>query len=251
MSSLWKRLFGLPRGGAHAPGMLGGFVDSLLQGFENRRVALADEPHGPGADAEALFADLYEKEAPRLREAITLYEAGLSSRGQQELAARADELIRRVLVPAYARLAAAFTRRERNDFYLVPEAWHQLERTGWAVAGILVGVFVIWAPFIPLWEKEWILPFALAGLFYPNLRRYFALRRYQAQLNWLVARADHELWRLELAQLTGSMAAAAGGEEGEAVQAEEGPPLGQRLAQGPGPEAASRPRGRRAKEGGG
>src|SRR5262245_2345964 len=193
MSTLWKRLFGLPRGGAPTSGMLGGFVDSLLQAFENRRAALADDPHGPG-DAQALFADLYEKEAPRLREAVALYEASLPAGGQQVLAARADELMRRVVVPAYARLASPFTRRERNDFYLVPDAWHMLERAGWAAAGILVGLFVIWAPFIPLWDKEWILPFAAAGLFYPNLRRYFALRRYQAELNRLVARADQELW---------------------------------------------------------
>jgi hypothetical protein len=37
---------------------------------------------------------------------------------------------------------------------------------------------------------------------FPELRRYFALRRYQAELNWLVAHADDEIWRMEMAFLT-------------------------------------------------
>lgn len=65
-----------------------------------------------------------------------------------------------------------------------------------------LGGFVVWAPFIPLWEKEWVLPFVVLGLLFPNIRRYFALRRYQSELNGIVAHADDEIRRAELAQFT-------------------------------------------------
>jgi hypothetical protein len=60
---------------------------------------------------------------------------------------------------------------------------------------------VIWAPFIPIWEKEWIIPFMLAGLFFPNIRKYLSLRKYERELNQLVARADRELGRIDIAYL--------------------------------------------------
>jgi hypothetical protein len=85
------------------------------------------------------------------------------------------------------RFARRFTPRERNDFYLAPEPLHGLERLGFTVAGMAIGAFAVWAPFIPLWQKEWVLPFAVAGL---DSRASGAtcLRRYQADLNGLVAR---------------------------------------------------------------
>ncbi|MBI2877702.1 MAG: hypothetical protein HYY20_12555 [Candidatus Tectomicrobia bacterium] len=66
-----------------------------------------------------------------------------------------------------------------------------------------------WAPFIPLWSKEWILPFAVAGLFIPNLRRYLAFWRYESELNQLVVRANREIERIGLAYLTSGEALSA------------------------------------------
>jgi hypothetical protein len=60
----------------------------------------------------------------------------------------------------------------------------------------------VWAPFIPVWEKEWVLPFALGGLLFPEIRRWAALRRYQRQLNDVVARTDAEIARVDLDLLT-------------------------------------------------
>jgi hypothetical protein len=189
---------------ARVGGMLDGFVGSLLQTFENFRPGLSDEAVKDGERAtQAFFLAQYEKEVPRLRDTIRLVEIGVSEETRQDAFARVDELIRTVVVPAYARLASRFTVRERNDFYLAPEPLHGLERLGWGFAGIALGAFAVWAPFIPLWEKEWVLPFAIAGLFLPNIRRYLALRRYQSELNALVARADDEIWRMDLAYMTG------------------------------------------------
>ena len=196
--------------GPRAP-MLGGLVDSLLQTFENCRVGLSDQTVNRGETVvHDYFLELYEKESGRFAETVRLFEAGLPASAQQQILARVDELARKVVLPAYARLATRFTVRERNDFYLLPEPLHGLERFAWGVAGMGLGGFAVWAPFIPIWEKEWILPFVVVGLLFPNIRRYFALRRYQSELNGIVAHADDEIRRAELAQLTsGDVASAA------------------------------------------
>jgi hypothetical protein len=202
------RVMGLE--GAPPKRMLDGFVDSLLQTFENCRPGLSEETIAAGG-AEAFFVDLYEKEIPRLRELIRRSQTHLSETERDELFRRVDERVRKVVLPGYARLTSAFTRRERNDFYLAPEALHGAERLGWGVAGLLLGGFVVAAPFIPIWSKEWVIVFATGGLLFPNLRRVFALRRYQSELNQLVTRADDEIWRMDLALMTAA-AARDGGE---------------------------------------
>jgi hypothetical protein len=131
-----------------------------------------------------------------------------------------DERVRKVVVPAYARLAAPLTVRERNDFYLAPAGLHGLERLASAAAGMLLGGFIVWAPFIPIWSKELILVAGVGGLVFPELRRLLALRRYQAELNKMVSRADADVARLELALMTGEVAHLVAGDlpaaEGEA-----------------------------------
>lgn len=204
MSGIFKRFVRLLGVGSPAPARtLDGFVDNLLQTFENCRAGLADGTLADDpATVHAFFLDLYLKEAPRLREAIALQDPTEPAPAREALFAKVDELLRKVVIPAYARTAAPFTLRERNDFYLAPDAWHGAERLGWGVAGCVLGAFVVWAPFIPLWSKEWVLVFALGGLLFPNLRRFFALRRYESDLNRIVARADDEIWRMSFAAMT-------------------------------------------------
>jgi hypothetical protein len=197
------RLMGLER--APPKRMLDGFVDSLLQTFENCRPGLSEKTIAEGG-AEAFFVDLYEKEVPRLREQIRASQTHLSESERDELFRRVDERVRKVVLPGYARLTSRFTTRERNDFYLAPEAFHGAERLGWGVAGLALGGFVVAAPFIPLWSKEWVLVFATGGLLFPNIRRVFALRRYEAELNELVTRTDDEIWRMDLALMTAAAA---------------------------------------------
>jgi hypothetical protein len=206
--SRFLRVMGLK--GAPPKRMLDGFVDSLLQTFENCRPGLSEETIAAGG-AEGFFVDLYEKEVPRLREMTRRSQTHLTEAERDELFRRVDERVRKVVLPGYARLTSAFTTRERNDFYLAPEAFHGAERLGWGVAGLLLGGFVVAAPFIPLWSKEWVLVFATGGLLFPNIRRVFALRRYEAELNQLVTRTDDEIWRMDLALIT----AAAARERGE------------------------------------
>ena len=192
---------------------LGGFFDGLLQTFENCRAGLSDaQVKAGGADVERFLVALYEREAPRLHDAVALHGAHLTGEARQRLQQEVDERVRKVLIPAYARLAAPLTVRERNDFYLAPPGLHGLERLGTTVAGMLLGAFIVWAPFIPIWSKELILVFGLGGLVFPELRRLLGLRRYQKELNRLVARTDADVARLELALLTGEVAQRTAGE---------------------------------------
>jgi hypothetical protein len=229
--------------------MLDGFVDSLLQTFENCRPGLSEATIAKGG-AEAFFIDLYEKEVPRLRELVRRSATHLSDGEREELFRRVDERVRKVVLPGYARLTSTFTTRERNDFYLAPEAFHGAERLGWGVAGLLLGGFVVAAPFIPLWSKEWVFVFATGGLLFPNIRRVVALRRYEAELNQLVIRTDDEIWRMDLALMT----AAAAREGGEAMalpaSSSEPSPLAARLLEPTAPEAGTGRRPEKTREGG-
>ncbi len=225
---------------------LEGFVDSLLQTFENSRAGITTEMLERG-EVEDFLLGLYQNEVRSLREKIA-HLPHLSSLEQQELFERVDERIRKVVVPAYARLASSFTPRERNDFYLAPESLHAVERLGWAVLGLLLGAFVVWAPFIPLWSKEWVLVFGVGGFVFPSLRRYLALRRYEGQLNDLVGRTDDEIWRLDLGYLTSAW------ERGSSSAAPEAAPAPTASGQSAEPSDASGPAGlpapgRGAKEG--
>jgi hypothetical protein len=189
--------------------VLEGFADSLLQSFENYRAGLTGEMLlGPESKLADYFLELYQKEAGRLPSVVELACAHLAKPARQDLLRKTDDLIRKVVIPAYARLTQRFTLRERNDFYLTAEGLHGVERLGWAVAGIALGSFVVWAPFIPLWSKEWVLVFALGGLVFPNIRRVLALRRYVSELNGLVGRTDDEIWRLDLGYMTSEQGAA-------------------------------------------
>ena len=192
---------------------LDGFVDNLLQGFENCRPGLADRILEADAEGAArFFLDLYEKEKPRLLETIRSEEPHLTDEARAEYVRRVDDLIRNVVIPAYLRVALRFTARERNHFFLAPEPWHGLERVGWAVGGIGLALLCIEIQWIPIWSKLWVIPFCLAGLAYPTLRSTLALRAYEADLNGIVSRADAEIARIDTAYLTSGEALASRGE---------------------------------------
>ena len=67
--------------GSKAPArrMLDGFVDSLLQTFENSRAGLTDEMLRAGS-IEGFFLDLYEKDVPRLPTSVPLKSRRRTSR---------------------------------------------------------------------------------------------------------------------------------------------------------------------------
>ncbi|MFO0725600.1 MAG: hypothetical protein U1E65_17585 [Myxococcota bacterium] len=181
---------------------LGRFLDQLLQAFEDRRPGLPAATLAAGEEpVKRFFEEAYDAERARLRELMKEQAPHLSDEAREKLYAEVDKLVSTMVIPAYVRTTAKFTPKERNDFYLAPEGLHGLERAGWGLAGIMVGIFVILAPFIPLWSKEWIGVFMMMGLFFPNLRSYLSLRKYERDLNELVARGEREAQRIDRAYL--------------------------------------------------
>lgn len=204
MSSLLGRAFQAYRpASARVPGPLDGFVDSLVQKLENCRPGLADDLLAKGPPEVEAWADsLYAEEVPRLRDAIRTEEPHLTREAREELFRKVDDLVRKVVLPGWVRLASRFTPRERNGFYGLAEPLHGVERALWALLGMGLGFLVVWAPFIPVWSKEWVLPFTLGGLVFPELRRWFSFRTYERELNEVVSRSDREIARIDLAYLT-------------------------------------------------
>jgi hypothetical protein len=177
----------------------GDLIDSLLQSFENCRPGLSDEKiHGSNEEVSQFFLDIYEKERSRLINTIKVQESFMSNETREKFFAEIDSMVRSIVIPAYVRLVKSYTPRERNDFYLVPPRLHFLERFGWAIGGMLLGAFVVWAPFVPIWSKEWILPFTIIGLVFPNVRKIFSIKRYEADLNRMVGKAEAEIDRIEM-----------------------------------------------------
>jgi hypothetical protein len=201
VATLIRRLGRLLTGGRAPARMLDGFVDSLIQTFENCRPGVSDDALRSPVSVEEFFARLYEKEKPRLADLVALQYAHLSAPQRQDLVDKIDSRIVGVVIPAYARVAGRFTIRERNDFYLAPAAWHAAERIGFSALGTLLGALVVASP-IPLTAKEWVLFFALGGLVFPDLRRVFAWKRYESDLNDVVGRMDDEIFRMDLELLT-------------------------------------------------
>ena len=216
----------LARGDDPAPPAFDGFLDSLLQKFENCRPGLPDGVVAEGGEAAArFFTDLYEAERVRLKDLVRQSEPLLASGAHEELFRKVDELIRNVVIPAYLRLALPYTARERNDFYLAPGPFHWVERLAWGAAGIALGAFVVWAPFIPISAKEFIFPMMIGGLLVPNLRRFFTMRRFEREINGLVGRGDREIGRIDTAYLTagaeaGAVSEGQGAAEGAGVSME-------------------------------
>ncbi|MBK8010454.1 MAG: hypothetical protein IPK13_03845 [Deltaproteobacteria bacterium] len=185
------------------PSPLERYVDTLIQSFEDRRNGLTEATIAAGEDAcQRFFFEIYEREFERLRRLFEDEEPHLSESALASWSDEIDRLFRTVVIPAYVRLAMRFTSRERNDFYLTRSSLHPVERIGFALLGMVIGGFVLVAPFIPIWQREWILPFMLAGLLFPNLRAYLAIRRYEAELNRLVVSVGREMLRLEQAYST-------------------------------------------------
>lgn len=182
------------------PPALDGFVDSLVQSFENCRGGLGDEAIRAG-QVEAYFRARYEPERSRLADVLRLENPLLDDAGRAALFERIDRLMVEVVIPAYVRPAGAYTVRERNDFYHAPPRLHALERVALAALGALLGALAVRAPFIPLWSKEWVLPFFVGGLVWPELRRVFQIRRYERELNRLVGKADAEIGRIDVSYL--------------------------------------------------
>lgn len=117
-----------------------------------------------------------------------------------DLPARYLDALERELIatiPArWRQFAEPFTLDERHTFG-VWRGGDIVARLAYVGGAALLGFFIVWAPFIPIWEK-WV-PFALAGgaWFLPDLQIGFRRRRYARQLGELVLQMDLAQRQLE------------------------------------------------------
>lgn len=154
----------------------------VLSHLERRRPAIVHDDAAIGAEIKAALLPVRREYA----------ELDLPARYLDALEA---ELL--ATVPArWRQCAEPFTLAEARGFGI----WRGgdvLARLAYLAAAAAVGFFIVWAPFIPIWEK-W-LPFALgAGAWWlPDLQIGFHRRRYARQLGEIVMQMDQAQRQLE------------------------------------------------------
>jgi hypothetical protein len=167
---------------------LGALSKDLLNDLERVRLGFPE-----GASPEQVRAAVDERVRLRLDE---LYRERFADDPGPEAAVRLA-LYRReidqILVPRYAALVQRDNHAERTR----PRPWtgaDAVNRASYAALFFIIGIFVVWAPFIPVWEK-WI-PFAAGGLasliapVLPDLSRFGRRRRFRLALLKLLIDID-------------------------------------------------------------
>jgi hypothetical protein len=104
-------------------------------------------------------------------------EAELPPRYLQALA----EEVRRTVPERWQPLARDFVTRERKGFGI----WRggdPVARATYLLVGLVIGGLIVWAPFIPIWEKWFPFVLAVAAFFLPDLQTTWHRRRYARAL---------------------------------------------------------------------
>jgi hypothetical protein len=150
---------------------------AVLQECEHRRGSILNQ------DAEKALKEIAVR---KLAEIKTSYE---EAGGLPEYWRTLERDILEASLPEYALTAIEQTRLERANY----DIWRRsdpLARAVFALIGLVVGGLVVWAPFIPIWEKAFALVLGGAGFVYPEIKRLVFEGRYSRFLNRLIARAE-------------------------------------------------------------
>lgn len=150
-----------------------------LTHLERRRPALIDAAGGDAGRLDAAVRDELGVALAPLRRRYD--EAGLPARYFDALSAELAASI-----PArWREVASAFTAQERAELRL----WQRGDvpaRLAWTGVGLVVGAFILWAPFIPIWEKWLPTLMALGGWWMPDVLAWRSRRRYARALGEIV-----------------------------------------------------------------
>lgn len=161
-------------------------VKPLLEDLERTRRAWPQE-----ASEEEIQKHIRERIQSRIPELWDeFFPAELQTTTQLSLYKRE---IDQLLVPRYARLAKAQNVIELNPIKPLQgsDLYNRMIYTGFFV---LLGIFVVWAPFIPIWDKA--IPFFLGGIaffaspFLPNLHQIFLKKQHEEALHRLFSDLD-------------------------------------------------------------
>src|SRR5262249_54361801 len=111
-------------------------------------------------------------------------------------------------------LAAPFTMLEKRAF----GAWRGgdlIARIVYVFTGLVLGGFCVWAPFIPIWERWFPIPLAVAPFWLPDAQVAWQRGRYARQLGGVVRDFARLQPRLEEAVRLPDLLALATPAEGE------------------------------------
>ncbi len=152
----------------------GSVTFAVLQECEHRRKSLLD------AEAPALLQAIARRKMSEL-------EAGFKEGGGDPLYWQGlqSEMLENVM-PRYIPSAIEQTRLERSHF----DVWRTgdlVARSAISLAMLMLGGLIIWLPFIPIFEDAFAFFLALAGWFYPELKRLLFEYRHSRFLNAVVA----------------------------------------------------------------
>lgn len=158
---------------------LGAIARDLLADLERARPGFPVDPEG--------FA---KAAAARMRLRLTDLRAQFASVGSDQDYERVARELEEVLLGRYVIFAQAQGERERHG----GGGWRGgdiVSRIVLSLVGLTVGGFLVWAPFVPLWDK-WV-PFAgmLVAPTIPDMQRWWFARQHTRQLRELAS--DMEL----------------------------------------------------------
>lgn len=162
---------------------LGALTSALLADLERMRPGLS-----PTASEAEIAEQCQARATLRLPELYSEYQGEATPDSDSQLALYRRE-IDQLMIPRYVKLAQQQNLIERSQMRGV-----LYNRVSYAVLFFVLGIAVIWAPFIPIWEK-W-LPFALACIapllspWLPNLYGALRLRQHRLSLGLLVMDLD-------------------------------------------------------------
>jgi hypothetical protein len=159
----------LPEFSARAVGM------QVLEHLERRRPAIVGDEAKIQAEVEAALVPVRKAYADC--ELPSSYLDALA----KEVAAT---------VPARWRaVAEPFTRLEQRGFGL----WRggdPVARLSYVLCGLIIGGLIVWAPFIPIWEKWFPFVVAVLAWWLPDAQTRFHKRRYARELGGIVSTVE-------------------------------------------------------------
>lgn len=162
---------------------LGALASALIADLERVRPGFSET-----ADAAQTVEQCAARVRLRLPELYSEYQGEAGSESEAQLALYTRE-VEQVLIPRYAKLA-----QQQNQIERQQTRGALYNRLSYAALFFALGLFIVWAPFIPIWEK-WV-PFALAIVaplltpWLPDLYQSLRLRQHRLGLGLLLMDLD-------------------------------------------------------------
>jgi hypothetical protein len=148
----------------------------LLEQFELRRPGIKDwTPQLEASLREQAEAELVQMER-QLRELEI---------DDPQYWQRVRRVVDDILLPRYAKTATDEIALAKRD-YGIWRGGDLVARATFALAGFLLGVIVVWTPYIPIYEKWFPALLLVAGPVFPDVAMWWYRRRYRKRLEELV-----------------------------------------------------------------